>query len=187
MIDFGTSVRLGPLRHSNSQRYFEARNDYRIWKWCRQNDLLTEDGHDSWLLSVQMNPKIKMYEILANIPADGEGKRPSENFTCVGVCGLTDIDQLNQRAEFSLYIFPSYQSSGYGKSALKTLIEHGFSNLNLNRIWGETFDGNPASETFKVCGFEFEGTRKDFYFRQGRFIDAHLYSIGRERWLKSAS
>jgi RimJ/RimL family protein N-acetyltransferase len=100
----------------------------------------------------------------------------------VGVCGLTSIDLINQRAEFSLYIGPEYQGLGYGKAALLTLITHGFRVLNLNCIWGETFNKNPAAEMFEELGFKKEGTRRDFYFRDGRFINAHLYSLLRSEW-----
>lgn len=103
----------------------------------------------------------------------------------VGVCGLTDICPVNQRAEFSLYIFPEHHQQGYGSEALSCLLTHGFKNLNLNRIWGETFDQNPGAKVFERLGFRHEGKREEFYFREGRFIDAHLYSIGRKEWLKS--
>jgi RimJ/RimL family protein N-acetyltransferase len=173
MIDFGYGVALGPLRHENTWHYFKARNDQRVWKWCRQFDLLTEDGHEAWVHNVQINPKIRMYELLPN-----GLQRP------VGVAGLTDIDHVNQRAEFSLYVFPDEQGQRFGKLGLQTLVSHGFWNLNLNRIWGETFDQNPAAKIFEGLGFEKEGTRKDFYFREGKFIDAHLYSVGRAQWFK---
>ena len=171
MIDFGYGVQLGPLRNEHVWEYFNARNDYSVWRWCRQFDVLREDEHEAWLLSVQTSKKNRMYEIL-----DGE--------RLCGVAGLTDIDPINQRAEFSLYVFPDCQQRGYGKSGLRTLIHHGFNNLNLNRIWGETYEGNPAYKMFEDLGFEKEGIRKEFYFREGRFIDAVLYSLGRAKWLK---
>lgn len=182
MIDLGYKVRLGPLRHENLWKYYEARNDYRVWKWCRQFDLLTEDRHESWMLSVQNSSDTRMYEILAKT----DDKKLQESFQPVGVCGLTSIDHVNQRAEFSLYIFPEYHNQGYGSDGLRTLFTHGFLSLNLNRIWGETFQDNPAITMFENLGMEREGTRKAFYFREGHFIDAHLYAIGREQWLKQS-
>ena len=111
-----------------------------------------------------------MYEILDN----------STGF--VGMCGLTDIDLINRRAEFSLYIVPECWKKGYGKAALQTLFSHGFRNLNLNVIWGETFDENPAIELFKNLGMYYEGTRNEFYYRDGSYIDAHLISMSRSQF-----
>lgn len=98
------------------------------------------------------------------------------------MCGLTSIDHLHQRAEFSLYVGPQYRKRGYAKETLKTLFSYGFVALNLNCIWGETFDGNPAAKIFESVGMVREGTRRDFYFKKGKFIDCHLYSVKRSEW-----
>jgi diamine N-acetyltransferase len=180
MIDYRYGVTLGPLKDHNMDKYMDLRNDYRIWKWCRQNDLLQMGVHAAWYASVTADTTHrKMYEVL--------------NTRCelVGICGLTDIDMTNRRAEFSLYIAPAHQRKGYARGALQTLFTHGFMNLGLNSIWGETFDGNPALELFKSLGMVYEGTRLQFYYRDGDFIDAHLISLCRrdfdhieKDWLK---
>lgn len=97
----------------------------------------------------------------------------------VGVAGLTSLDSLNQTAEFSLYIAPEYQQRGYGKAALKELVKVGFEDWNLYRIWGETFDGNPAAKMFESIGFRKEGTLRGTYYKEGRHINSHIYSITR--------
>ena len=167
MIKLTKKIHLKALDTDHLSKALRWRNDYRVWKWCRQNDLISDLDHSQWFRSQNDDPKIKMFAVFGN-----------DIF--VGVCGLTDIDRVNQRAEFSLYIGPEYQGMGYGKLALKTLLMHGFRNLNLNCIWGETFDGNPAANMFESLGFLKEGTRRQFYYRNGKFIDAHLYSILRE-------
>jgi RimJ/RimL family protein N-acetyltransferase len=100
----------------------------------------------------------------------------------VGVAGLTSIDRLARRAEFSLYIGPEHHGEGYGRKALIALFTKGFRDLGLNLIWGESFDGNPAIRLFESLGMIREGTRRDFYFKDGRFIDAHLFSIRSTEW-----
>ena len=168
MIDYRYGVKLGPLRDENMELYRKARNDYRIWKWCRQNDLIQAGCHNYWYANVTSDTsKIKMYEVV----------NPSGDY--VGMAGLTDIDNVNRRAEFSLYILPHQQRKGYARGALQTLFTHGFMNLGLNTIWGETFDGNPAIELFKALGMIYEGTRFQFYYRDGDFIDCHLISLCR--------
>lgn len=167
MIDYGFGVFLGPLRQDNLGEYYADRNDSAIWQWCRQNDLLKIGDHIEWFNRVTKDcPKIKMYEIVE-----------PETFNYLGVCGLTDIDMTNSRAEFSLYISRDKQRKGYAEAALKTLFCHGFMNLNLNQIWGETFDENPAIDLFKKIGMHYDGTRREFYFRQGRYIDCHILSL----------
>lgn len=183
MINFGFGVCLGSLDRCHKEQIRAWRNDRRIWRWCRQNDLITDVAQERWFERQGNDSSIRMYSIYA----------PEKNLKCdffVGVCGLTSIDMTNRRAEFSLYIAPDQHGSGFGRAALKTLFTHGFNNLGLNSIWGETFDGNKAATLFEQLGMKKEGSRRDHYFRDGKFIDAHLYSILRSEWqlaLPSAS
>lgn len=101
----------------------------------------------------------------------------------VGVCGLTSIDWINRRAEFSLYLGPEHQGQGLGEAALRALCAHGFNVLNLNCIWGEAFDGNPAIKMFERVGFKEEGRRRQFYYREGKYIDAVLFSLLRSEYV----
>lgn len=179
MIDHGFKVELGPLDSSDLDKIRSWRNDQRIWAWCRQNDLISDRDQRKWFESQSDDRCIKMYTI-----------KPKGSDFMVGVCGLTSIDHVNRRAEFSLYIAPTYQGCGYATEALKTLCAHGFKSLNLNSIWGESFDGNKATAMFEKIGFKKEGTRREFYFKDGRYVDAHLYSLlSREflAWLSDKS
>jgi RimJ/RimL family protein N-acetyltransferase len=151
------------------------RNDYRIWQWCRQNDFISDADQARWFEAQSKDPSIKMYKVLVQV----EG---SDKATGVGVAGFTSIDMTNRRAEFSLYIAPSAQGNGLGKKALSCLLTHGFKNLGFNVIWGEVFAGNPALAKFEQLGFVHEGCRRDFYFRNGKFIDAHLISMRASEW-----
>lgn len=160
---------LAPIKKEDSLKIFNWRNSESIYKWCRQPDLLTESGHAKWFESHQLDRSIKMYSIVV------EEK-------LVGVCGLTDIDLINQRAEFSIYIGPEYQRNGYAKKALRLLLDRGFSCYPLKTIYGETFKGNHAMLMFCKMGFTHEGTRRNFYFKDGKHLDAHLISITKEEF-----
>jgi len=170
MIDFGQDVYLDSLKEENIADYRLARNIWSTRKWCRQRGLISDLDQYAWYIEQNNDPTIEMFEI------------QDKELHTVGVCGLTDIDHVNQRAEFSLYIYPEERSNGFAKKALKTLFSHGFQDLNLNHIFGETFDGNPAAKLFKSVGMTNEGTRRKFYFKDGEFIDCDFYSILREEW-----
>lgn len=150
------------------------RNDHRIWQWTRQNDLIADIEQKDWFDQQAKDPTIKMYRLVLS---DGESART------VGVCGFTSIDYRNGRAEFSLYIAPGFQRQGLGRRSLGILLAHGFENHGFRLIWGETFDGNPAAKVFETLGFKKEGTRRAFYYKGGKYLDAHLYSILKEEWL----
>jgi RimJ/RimL family protein N-acetyltransferase len=168
------NLTLEALSRADLPQMFEWRNDYRIWSWTRQNDLIDELHHAAWFESQSKDPKIRMYKIVA---------RTGGATSFIGVAGFTSIDFQSRRAEFSLYIGPQFHRRGFGKMALNVLVSHGFTNLGLNVIWGETFDGNPAARMFEAVGFVKEGTARQRYWKDGKFVDAHLYSILREEWL----
>lgn len=157
------------------------RNQHEIWKYCRQHDFISDAEQVRWFNRQSEDPTIKMYKVMVKSEvADGKMAEGP-----VGVCGLTSINYLNRTAEFSLYISPPMQNRGLGKVALRVLLEHGFMNLGLNHIFGETFETNPAQKMFESIGFKKDGTRRAFYFRDGRFIDAYLYSILAEEFYAS--
>lgn len=162
-------IELAPILPQHKEQLFDWRNDIKIYKWCRQHDLLDWNSHCAWFDKLGFDKTIKMYII----------KKHNE---MIGVCGLTDIDLINQRAEFSLYIASSYQKKGYGKIALIELLFHAFLNYPFYQIWGESFSGNKAIKIFESIGFILDGTRKKFYFKDGQLLDANLFSITRKQF-----
>lgn len=166
MIDYNQEVWLNAISAADPKELLKWRNSQAIYQWCRQFEPLNAWDHADWIASLKSRKDVRMYSI-----------EDSTVGTHVGVCGLTSIDMINRRAEFSLYIDPDQHRHGYGRGALITLCAHAFLSLGLNHVFGESFDGNPAVKMFEQVGFKLEGTRRGFYFRDGKFIDAHLYSI----------
>ncbi len=145
----------------------DCRNDPRIYKWCRQNEPLHPEQRKAWFTNQQVDQTLSMYAF------------ESERLSPLGVCGLTSIDRINSRAEVSLYVDPNKHRQGIGFQAAKLLIDRAFNVHNLNSIWGEAFEGSPAIGLFKKCGFKEEGRRRQFYFREGKYVDAILFSLNR--------
>ena len=175
MIDmrFG-SITLHPLCSNHMDDLRAWRNDERIYNWCRQFTLINDMQQSLWFESQSKDSSIEMMLI-------------KEKGRMIGVCGLTSIDHKNRRAEFSLYIAPDHQGKGMATDALKTLFKWGFNELNLNRIWVESFAANKANALFEKIGMQKEGARKEFYFKGGKYVDAILWSANRNdcAWLNT--
>ena len=165
-------VRLQPIAEGDLPMLRAWRNDPSIFKWCRQAEPISEKHHRAWFESLHGDESRKMYAIYR-----------TKSSQLLGVCGLTSIDWVNRRAEFSLYIGPEHQGNRYGEIALRRLLRIAFGIFNLHTVWGESFEGNPAAVMFKKVGFQFEGTRRRFYFREGQYVDAHLWSILRDEFV----
>lgn len=160
---------LAPIDSTDLEMLRGWRNDPAIWWWCRQFDLISDAEQRLWYEALQKDKSQRLWKII-------------HAGSAVGVGGLTSIDPINQKAEFSLYISPHWQNQGLARDALSQILTHGYNFLNLNMIWGECFAGNKAFELFKDMGFAIEGIRRDFYFRDGRFINAMLLSMSRGEW-----
>lgn len=164
-----TKIELVPPSPADKDLFFSWRNDRRIWRWCRQSGPISYAQHLNYWAATDMAEDRRMFAIVS-------GKT-------VGCAGLTSIDHVNRRAEFSCYIGPEHQRKGFARAALTELFNHGFDDLNLNLIWGETFDGNPALDLFLDLGMEKEGTRHQFYYKEGKYLDAHLISVTGSKWV----
>lgn len=172
MIDFGESVRLRSLDVSDLEQLFLWRNSYGVRRWCRQHGLLNWDNHRAWFDSLAHDKNTLMYGIVAKDMSD----------QLVGVCGLTYISWIDRRAEFSLYIGPEHQKHGFARAALKTLTWHGFQNIGLHHIFGESFDDNPAQELFVDVGYKLGGYNPEFYWKDGKFIGATRFHAIANKW-----
>jgi len=166
LIDYGYGISLSAVKQSDLELIRHYRNLPELNRWFRQSTDLSQWENLNYWQNVWSGQAHKFFQVMTK----------EEKF--VGVAGLCYIDRQNSRAEFSLWIRPEYQSQGFGVAALKTLFDHGFDDLNLHLIYGETFDGNPALDIFvKKLGMRYDGCRQEFYFKRGKYIDAHVISI----------
>jgi RimJ/RimL family protein N-acetyltransferase len=148
---------------------FNWRNDPKVFRWTRQQGLISYSDHLAWLDKITKDKSIMMFGVVATLgPAQGK---------TVGQAGLTSIRQDHGSAEFSLLIGPEFQGQGYGRATLKELLLYGFDHLRLNTIYGETLVGNPALKMFESLGLTVEGLLKARYFKDGAYQDSIPVSI----------
>ena len=173
-MNLGYEAELRRLRLEDRDLTFKWRNDPRIFSTTRQSCPLHWDRHEKWFKQQAEDDSVSMFGVSNGV----EGP-------LVGVVGLTSIDMDNRRAEFSCYVDPDLHGNGYGSKALKSLLAYAFMIKGLHLVWGETFAFNPAKEIFESLGMTRHGTRPDFYYREGKFINSLLYGITEAKWRQS--
>ena len=102
----------------------------------------------------------------------------------VGVLGLINIDENKKKAEYYITIGEKdYKGRGIATIATKKIVEYGFNNYNIEKIWlCVDADNSIARKLYNKVGFELEGVlRKDIYFK-GKMIDRCMYGICKEEW-----
>ena len=97
----------------------------------------------------------------------------------VGNVGLhIQEDVKRNTVELGYIIDEEYWNQGIASEAVKQIIEFGFSNLNIVRIFASVFEYNIASQKVLINnGFEKEGIAKSAVFKMGKNWDEHLFGL----------
>jgi RimJ/RimL family protein N-acetyltransferase len=100
----------------------------------------------------------------------------------IGACGILYVNWINRTGDFSFYIGheDSYiDDEGYGKDAATLLIEYGFNNLNLHKIWMELYEFDTKKLSFFQNKFDFkiDGKLRDNCFEGGKYWNSYIISL----------
>lgn len=104
----------------------------------------------------------------------------------IGWVDLKNIDKQNKHAELGIAIGnKSYWGKGYGLAAMKEMIDYGFNQLNLNKIWLRVeVDNEKAIKSYKRMGYVEEGILRQDRLRKGVFVDRLRMSILKDEYIK---
>jgi RimJ/RimL family protein N-acetyltransferase len=95
----------------------------------------------------------------------------------IGNCGLMHIDRARGKAELWIYLGGAY-GGGLGGRALELLLDRGFGELGLRRVYLRVVDSNPRAVRFyERAGFKHEGRARADTVQDGRAVDSVLMSI----------
>jgi ribosomal-protein-alanine N-acetyltransferase len=84
----------------------------------------------------------------------------------------------SHKDELGYWLARKYWNKGIMSKVVKSFCQYGFDSLHLVRIEATVFEHNPASgRVLEKCGFEFEGTLRKYYLKDGNLIDVRLYAI----------
>jgi RimJ/RimL family protein N-acetyltransferase len=128
-----------------------------------------------WFSNMVMDPSRREFSIYT---VDGNKR--------IGFCGLLHIEVPAMKAELHCVLGEkAYWRGGYGTETYKLLIDYGFTELGLNRIYGyQLLNNYGAHRVVEKLGWIREGLlRKDCY-SHGVLKDVYMVSIIREDWLK---
>lgn len=88
----------------------------------------------------------------------------------IGLHPQEDVYQMS--AEIGYFIGEPYWGKGIATQAVKIIVDYGFDQLDIHRIFAGVFSYNKASKkVLENAGFEFEGISKDAIYKNGVFYD----------------
>ena len=111
-----------------------------------------------------------------------------KNKNLIGACGLLYTNWSARFADFSFYIGDNleYCSGERSLEASELLIDYGFNNLNLNKIWMELyeFDNDKINFFTKFYNFKIDGKLRENCFENGKYYDSLIISLLRKDYKK---
>lgn len=100
----------------------------------------------------------------------------------IGLCGLV-LRPDSEDGEVWYLLRPSLWGRGLVTEAVRALVAHGFSELELHRIWASCLPENPGSaRVLEKLGFRREGLLRRNLRIHGEWRDSYLYAVLAFEW-----
>lgn len=107
-------------------------------------------------------------------------KRNDDN-ELLGCCGFVYINWVHRHADLSLYIGweDSYiDDDGYAAESCRLLLDYGFNELGLNKVWTEIYEFDEKKKAFyDKFGFQQDGLLRQNYWHDGKWWSSIILSL----------
>ena len=162
---------LGPLRRVDAPRLFQWINDRDQVLFNAPYTPVHGGQHAKWMDAVETRRDAVIFGI----------RRPQSG-TLIGVCQLCAINHVHRTAELQIRIGDRRaRDHGIGTEVVRSLVQFGFRDLNLNRVSLHVFaDNKRAIRTYEKVGFAHEGRLRQAAHIDGRYVDLLIMGILRD-------
>lgn len=163
-----SEILLTELRKADSPILFEWINNRSLVINNNNYSPIHELNHDNWFNAILQRNEVRIFAI-----------RTKFDDKLIGVCQLFNIDFINRNAELQIRIGSiPHQGKGMGRQAIASLLEFGFRDLGLHRVYLRVFSTNVnAVKAYEKIGFITEGVLKDAAFIDGNFVDIIFMAV----------
>jgi len=112
------------------------------------------------------------------------GIAENNNGNLLGTIELS-IDKKTSIAQMSYWIAKDYWGHGYCSEAALNLVQYGFENLGIQKIYsGHCVHNLTAAKVFNSIGMTNHGLKKNYMQKGSRPIDVYIYSLNKEDFIK---
>lgn len=107
----------------------------------------------------------------------------------IGQCALFQFEHTAQTCMLGITIGDkAYWGRGYGRDAVRVLLDYAFRLRNLHRVWLSVNGNNERGlRAYKACGFVEEGRLRAHAWSNGAYIDLVHMGILRTEWAAQSS
>ncbi len=101
----------------------------------------------------------------------------------VGNCGIRQTGARAYEADIGYELAPDHWGRGYATEAARAIMQFGFAELRVHRIWAWCIADNTASaRVLEKLGLKLEGRLREKEYFKGRWWDTLVYGILENEW-----
>lgn len=173
---YGKRIRLRAIEKEDLPRFVAWLNDPEV----RRNLLLFQPlslaQEEEWFKEILQRP-VEEQPLVIEI-------KTAEGWQAAGNVGLFSIRNADRAAEIGIFIGEkTFWGQGYGTESMRLMLQYGFKELNLNRIYLRVYETNLRGiSSYEKAGFKQEGRLRQDRFMDGKYIDVLLMSVLRSEW-----
>ena len=169
-------IRLRAIEEEDLPRFVAWLNDPEVYQHLEKTIPLSTAHEALWYQDLLKKPMEEHPLVIEIDTPDG--------WFPVGDVSFININWRDRSAEIGIFIGEKkFWNQKYGQKAMRTMLRHGFFNLNLNRIYLRVYETNPrAIRAYEQTGFVHEGRLRQAKFQNGKYIDVLLMSVLRTEW-----
>ena len=164
----GAQIYLRPITLEDTEKIVAWRNSDRVRSNFIYQALFTRQGHENW-----MRTKVATGEVVQFIICEKENDRP------VGSVYFRDIDPVNKKAEYGIFIGEADAAGrGIGTEAAKLAVGYAGNVMKLHKLMLRVYaDNYGAVKSYQNAGFVQEGCLKDEFYQNGKYRDLLLMAV----------
>ncbi len=173
---YGQRIRLRHVEREDLPRFVDWLNDPEVRQGLAMHLPISQVEEEQWFENILKRDNDERPLVIEVKGQDG--------WTMIGNSGFFNIDWRNRCAELGIFIGnKTFWNQGYGTETMGLLLHHGFTTLNLHRIFLRVYEENPrAVRAYEKAGFVREGCMRQAEFRDGKYLDVLLMSVLRPEW-----
>ena len=165
----GSRVVLRPLELNDLSFLYAIENDISLWELSQTKTPFSKEILQKYLETSQLDIKEtkQLRMVITSISNES-----------IGFIDLFDVDSQNNRAGVSIVLTDAHRKMGFGKDALKVLMDYSFKNLKLHQLYSNVLEDNTASiRLFESVGFENVGFKKEWRYFNGCYKNEYLFQF----------
>jgi RimJ/RimL family protein N-acetyltransferase len=172
----GERLYLSPLRQDDAETFVEWLNDEAVAaQYGQYHEIVASKEDLKWLF--EPDKDTRRYAIVLT---GGD--------VMIGSVSLHNIDHRNRHAFIGIFIGEAeHRGKGYGTEAVRLILDYGFKTMNLHNIMLSVHADNLGGiACYKKAGFREAGRRREWVFKDGKYIDVIYMEIMEQHGLPEA-